>query len=112
MLPLHGLANQLAPFDSDLAKKLALLRHLLKRQESGTFELNDDERRAFAETNQQTLAFYRPGQNVQINTDAACTKGFGFVLTKLQVTASGVPSWWAVGPSRRPKRDMPPWRVK
>lgn len=87
MRSFHGLANQLAPFDEKVAEKLAPLRHLLKSR--ATFEMTDDEVQAFKETRDllaspQTLAYYTPGQPVQVFTDAACTKGYGFVVKQLQ----------------------------
>jgi len=84
----YGLANQLSPYDHELAKKLEPLRHLLKSKNK-VLELNDEEERAFRETklrlaSPQTLAYYIPGRPVRMFTDAACTRGFGFVLQQLQ----------------------------
>lgn len=87
MRSFQGLANQLAPYDEELAHKLAPLRHLLKRHNK--FEMTADEIQAFEEVKKQlasprTLAYYCPGQPVQMFTDAACTKGYGFILNQKQ----------------------------
>ena len=83
-----GLANQLAPYDHVLTQKLEPLRHLLKSK-SAKIELSEDEKSAFKEVktrlgSSETLAYYRPGRPVRLFTDAACTRGFGFVLQQLQ----------------------------
>ena len=89
MRSFHGLANQLNPFDNELAKKLEPLRHLLKPRNNKKFEMSKDEVRTFNEvkcylSSPATLAYYQPGQPVQLYTDAACTKGYGFVLQQRQ----------------------------
>jgi hypothetical protein len=52
-------------------------------------ELNEEERRAFVETKSllssaAVLAYFRPGRPMEVYTDAACTKGFGFDVRQLQ----------------------------
>jgi ribonuclease HI len=59
------------------------------KSKNKVLELNDEEERAFRETklrlaSPQTLAYYIPGRPVRMFTDAACTRGFGFVLQQLQ----------------------------
>ena len=83
-----GFANQLAPYDDKLAQKLAPLRHLLKKTTT-KFQMTEDEIRDFKEAREilfkpGTLAFYTLGQKVQLFTDAACTKGYGYILQQLQ----------------------------
>ena len=89
MRSFHGLANQLSPYEEKLSLKLAPLRHLLKTDKNKSFEMNEDDVRAFEDvkklmTSTPYLAFYTPGKPVELYTDAACKTGYGFVLKQLQ----------------------------
>ena len=89
MRSFQGLLNQLSPYDEKVAQIFAPLRHLLSTKDGRPFRMTDDDIQAF-ETIKQTmcrapyLAFYIPGQPVELYTDAACKTGFGFVVKQLQ----------------------------
>ena len=89
MRSFHGLANQLNPFDSELAKKLKPLRHLPKSRDNGKFHMSAGDVETFNDVKSYlsapaTLAYYQPSQAVQLYTDAASTKGYRFVLKQKQ----------------------------
>ena len=93
MRSFHGLANQLNPFDSEVAKKMEPLRHLLKSRDNKKFQMSADDIETFEKvksflSSPATLAYYQPGQPVQMYTDAACTKGYGFVLKQKQTSGT------------------------
>ena len=88
MRSFHGTVNQLAPYDAELSKKFAPIRHLLKVKK-GPIKLTNEEKESFNQVKQHltspaTLAFYRPDQPVRVFTDAACKSGYGFVVQQRQ----------------------------
>ena len=88
MRSFQGTVNQLAPYDSELSKKLEPIRHLLKVK-NGTIKLTESELKAFEDvkchlTSPNTLAFYTPNKPIRVFTDAACKSGFGFVVQQQQ----------------------------
>ena len=88
MRSFNRLAQQLAPYDPHLAK-LSPLRHSLKKTNQA-FLMTDVEKHSFTQVKEllsspQILAYYSPGQPVELYTYAACKSGFGFILKQRQI---------------------------
>ena len=84
----QGMANQLAPFNKDLASALQPLRELFKKSNEA-FVMDDVHVHAFERakrilTSENVLAYYRPNAPMQLYTDASLKHGLGFVLKQEQ----------------------------
>ena len=81
--PFLGLVNQFSEFTSHLAEVASLLRGLLKM--SNEFRWEASHTNAFnavkaALVAPPVLAYYQPGLDTRLETDASRTKGLGFAL--------------------------------
>ena len=84
----QGMANQLAPFNRDLATALQPLRPLLQKN-AQPFHMNDEQTLAFENakailTSNNVIAYYRPGAPLRLFTDASLKHGLGFYLKQQQ----------------------------
>ena len=85
----QGMANQLAPFNRDLATALQPLRPLLQKN-AQSFHMNDEQTLAFENakailTSNNVIAYYRPGAPLRLFTDASLKHGLGFYLKQQQI---------------------------
>ena len=83
------MANQLAPFNRDLATALQPLRPLLQKN-AQPFHMNDEQTLAFENakailTSNNVIAYYRPGAPLRLFTDASLKHGLGFYLKQQQI---------------------------
>ena len=84
----QGMANQLAPFNRDLATALQPLRPLLQKN-AQPFHMNNEQTLAFENvkvilTRNNVIACYRPGEPLRLFTDASLKHGLGFYLKQQQ----------------------------
>ena len=91
----QGMANQLAPFNKDLASALQPLRELLKKSNED-FAMTDLHVQSFERakrilTSENVLAYYRHDAPMQLYTDASLKNGLGFVLMQQQLDLSWRP---------------------
>ena len=84
----QGMANQLAPFNRDLATALQPFRSLLQKN-AQPFHMNDEQILSFENakailTSNNVIAYYRPGAPLRLFTDASLKYGLGFYLKQQQ----------------------------
>ena len=82
------MANQLAPFNKELATALQPLRRLLKKT-ADPFDMTKEQTLAFQKakdilTSDKVIAYFRPGAPMQLFTDASLKNSLGFHLKQQQ----------------------------
>ena len=85
----QGMANQLAPFNRDLATALQPLRPLLQKN-AQHFHMNDEQKLALENakeilTSNNVIVYYRPGAPLRLFTNASLKHGLGFYLKQQQI---------------------------